>query len=93
MACRPGLIWAGVIAAAVAAEAHALLEGHREHTLSAMTRQAFRTEHPVGKAAFILGTAALAVWFQWHIVGSKSEVGELAEVFELHPGLAQEQIS
>lgn len=93
MACRPGLVWAGIIAAGVAAEAHGLLCDHHDCTLSAVTRAAFRTEHPIGRAAFLLGTAGLALWFQYHIITWQREnpQAELAEVFELLPHLAPEQ--
>jgi len=73
MGCRPGLVWGGVLVAGLAAEAHALLAGHHDCTLSAITREVCRTEHPAGRAAFVAGSAALAVWFQYHIVTWKRE--------------------
>lgn len=74
MTCRPSLVWGVVLAAGVAAEAHALACNHHDCTLSALTREVFRTSHPAGRIAFMLGTAALAVWFQYHIVTWKREL-------------------
>ena len=95
MACRPAFVWGGLFAAGIAAEAHALIRRHHDCTLSAMTRQVCRIEHPLGRAAFVLGSAAMAVWFQYHIVTWKHESppeGDgLAEIFELNPSLAPEQ--
>lgn len=95
MACRPALVWGGLLAAGVAAEAHALLSRHHDCTLSAMTRTVCRTEHPVGRAAFVVGSAALAIWFQYHIVTWKREtlLEDLAEVFEFDTFLAPEQLA
>lgn len=68
MACRPGLLWGGILAAGAVSEAHALRRRHHDCTLSAQTRRAFRTQHPAGRAAFMVGGAALASWFLHHIV-------------------------
>jgi hypothetical protein len=93
MSCRPALVWGGILAAGVAAEAHALLQRHHDCTLSAMTRSVFRTEQPAGRAAFVLGSAAFAVWFQYHIVTWRDSLTDdgLAQVFELDPSRAPEQ--
>jgi len=69
--CRPEVVWGGILAAGVAAEVHALLADHHDCTLSAITRRVFRTQHPVGRVAFALGSYALAVWFTHHITARK----------------------
>lgn len=97
MRCRPELVWGGIFAAGIAAEVHALISRHHDCTLSALTRAVCRTEHPVGRAAFVAGSAVLAVWFQYHIVTwdheSLSQSDGLAEIFEVNTSLAPEQLA
>lgn len=73
MVCRPALLWGGILVAGVAAEAHALACRHHDCTLSALTREVFRTDRPAGRAAFVAGSALLALWFQYHIVTWKRD--------------------
>jgi hypothetical protein len=50
---------------------HALAADHHDCTLSAITRRVCRTQHPVGRVAFVLGSYALATWFTHHITAWK----------------------
>jgi len=69
--CRPGMVWTGLLAAGVVAEVHALVADHHDCTLSAQTRRVWHTHHPVGRAAFAVGSYALATWFVHHIIARK----------------------
>jgi hypothetical protein len=69
--CRPALVWGGILAAGIAAEAHALRAGHHDCTLSALTRRVCHTQRPAGRVAFVLGSYALAGWFVHHIISRK----------------------
>lgn len=61
-------VWACLIAAGTVYEVQALYRRRDDDTLSRFTRRHARTHHPYGKAAFLLGWAAFAVWFARHIV-------------------------
>lgn len=67
MACAPVLVWGGILAAGVVAEAHGLVCRHRECTLSGVTRHLCRTESPVGRVLFLAGLCCLSAWFAHHI--------------------------
>lgn len=70
MACRPELVWGGILAAGAVAEVHALARKHRGCTLSGVTRQVCRTESPVGRALFLAGLGCLSAWFAHHITST-----------------------
>jgi hypothetical protein len=70
---RPTVVWGGLLAAGVAYEAYGVFGEVEGDTLSEVTRQVFRTEHPVGKAVFVCAWAALSVWLVPHIVAKASE--------------------
>lgn len=83
MACRPALLWGGILAAGVVAEMHALACKHHDCTLSALTREVFRTDSRAGRTAFVVGSALLALWFQYHIITWKRELEDVAPVVPL----------
>lgn len=88
MACRPALVWGGILAAGVVAEAHALVCHHHDCTFSALTRDVFRTDSLTGRVTFVAGSALLALWFEYHILTWKRELEADSSQPKIAPGQA-----
>jgi hypothetical protein len=62
------IVWGTLIAAGVAFEAYALVNGKDGDTLSQVTRKTFRVRTRAGRIIFLGIWSAFAVWFAGHIV-------------------------
>lgn len=60
-------VWGLILGAGVGFELWAMRR-RLDHTFTRRTRRHFRTHHPVGKAAFIVGWTGLWAWYLKHIV-------------------------
>ena len=69
MCDHSGRVWAGLILSGAAYEMHGFRRGHGSCMLSPWTRKAFRVDTKAGKALFLVGELALALWFARHITG------------------------
>jgi hypothetical protein len=67
---RPVAFWVSVFAALGVVDLW-LDTKHNGSTLSEVTRAIFRTERPLGRAAFTLALAAGGAWFWDHIVSAQ----------------------
>ncbi len=65
---KSDLVWGAIVGAAVAYEIHAMKSDRLDRTLTRTTRRYFRTQHPVGKAAFAIGWGYMSTWFMKHIL-------------------------
>lgn len=64
----PDWVWGTVLAVGVGYELYALRRELVDHTFTRRTRHHFRTHHPAGKVAFIVGWTALWAWYLKHII-------------------------
>jgi len=77
---RPQVVWGALFAAGFAYEAYGLYGGVEGDTLSEVTREVFRTSHPIGKAAFLGCYLGFSAWFLPHIaVKASGAAHRLAE--------------
>jgi hypothetical protein len=63
---RPGLFWGASLGGLILADV-LLDRRHDGSTLSECTRATFRTDHPLGRAAFLVSWGLLTAWLCPHI--------------------------
>jgi hypothetical protein len=64
-------IWGTLFGAGTAYEIYAILR-LPHGSISHHTRTIARVHHPVGKAAFVIGWGAFAVWYALHVIDPES---------------------
>lgn len=60
--------WTVWVVVGTGMEMYALRKGHREHTLSHVTRSLCRTETRLGRMAFVGGWVGFSLWWVRHVV-------------------------
>lgn len=60
--------WYGLVAVGVCAEAYALRSEQHNGTASHAWRTACRTDHPLGRAALVVGWGVLSAWLIPHLL-------------------------
>lgn len=68
MTRRDGAAWALLVGIPVAYEFRQLARGEQGVPLSTIIRAVFRTDHPVGAAAFVVTVDLSARWLKRHIL-------------------------
>lgn len=67
---NPNIVWALLLLSGLAYEGYALASKAEGDTLSERTRAFFRVHTKPGRAIFLVGWSAFAVWFGVHILTS-----------------------
>lgn len=74
---KSDLVWGAIAATVLGYEAYTIRSNKLDWTLTRTTRRAMHTDHPLGKAMFLMGWGAFSVWFARHIVESSDPMDAL----------------
>lgn len=67
-------LWPVLLIAVTALELEAIRQGDLDRTITRTTRRWFRTQHPAGKAAFVVTWAGFSIWYARHILSAPRAV-------------------